>query len=109
MIKGAIQSLTLSAKDSHEAVLDVAKDFINASSMIGELYRAVREKSGIITGDALQAHINAIAKSQELAVTRQAVDTSKSRVTALKGVLDTAQSAFDKASKDYPSSKLRTP
>jgi len=109
MVKIGIQSLTSSAKQSHLDVLEVASDFKIAANMIGELYRAMKEKSGIVTEDAMQARVNAIAKSQELAVTQQAVETSKSRVSALKGILDTTQSAFDKASKDYPSSGFGIP
>lgn len=106
LLKDAMEDLKRTTNHSHDVVEDVAKAFERVHEKIGELLRVTNEKVGLAKQAEKLAILKAYATTLQVQQTSAAVRTQQEAVDNMKGVLKSAQDSYDRASQNYPSSKL---
>lgn len=90
---------------THDAVEIIATTFDQVHAKVRELLRVTNDKAGLAQQAEKLAVLHAYTTSLKFHQITAAIKTSQDAVDNMKGVLRTAQDSYDRASKNYPSSK----
>lgn len=94
--------------ESHDAISRISDQFAKTHLMIGELLRVIQDVAAMDTLAANNAHLAAYATSLKAHETEKAVTDAKANIATLKETLGVAQGAYERASKNFPSSTSNT-